>query len=101
MARGLDGRYLFNDDDDSIIFLDLFKKRVQEVGYKCYAWVLMDNHYHLLLRTSERPLSELMKLLNTDSARYFNRKRQRRGYVFQDRKVFCYIGSREDLAKEF
>ena len=85
MARGLEGRDLFDDDDDHIIFLDLFKKRVQEVGYKCYAWVLMDNHYHLLLRTSERPLSELMKPLNTDYARYFNRKRQRRGYVFQDR----------------
>ena len=85
MARGIDGRDLFKGDDDRNIFLNFFKKRLQEVGYKCYAWVLMDNHYHLLLRTSEKTLSGLMKPLNSDYARYFNRKRERRGYVFQDR----------------
>ena len=65
MARGLDGRNLFEDDDGHIVFLDLFKKRVQEVGYKFYALVLMDNHYHLILETEFANLSRAMHYLNT------------------------------------
>lgn len=85
MARGIEGRNIFNTDGDRQIFLDLLQKGIAATGYRCYAWVLLPNHYHLLLRTSEKPLSELMRKLNSNYAIYYNKKYNRRGYLFQDR----------------
>jgi hypothetical protein len=45
----------------------------------------MDNHYHLLILTGEKHLSELMRQLNASYAQYYSKKYDRRGYLFQDR----------------
>jgi len=60
-------------------------------GHKCLAWCLMDNHYHLVLRSNENPLSGLMRPLNGAYARWFNKRHHRRGYLFQDRykSILC------------
>jgi putative transposase len=63
MARGIDGRDIFIDDDDRIRFLGLLESGIQKSGCKCYAWTLMKNHYHLLLCTNGYPLSAMMMLL--------------------------------------
>jgi len=85
MARGIAGRDLFQSDADREMFLSFLGDSTKKTGYRCYAWVLMSNHYHLLLRASDQPLMELMRGLNAKYARYFNRKHKQRGYVFQDR----------------
>ena len=85
MARGIEGRSIFNDDEDRFHFLSLLSEGIAQCGFKCYAWVLMDNHYHLLLRTNEKPLSVLMRSLNSKYARWFRKKNHSSGYVFQDR----------------
>jgi REP element-mobilizing transposase RayT len=76
---------LFQDSEDKYSFLQFISKRIIETDFRCYAWALMDTHYHLLIRTSEKPLWQLMKPLNTEYARYFNRKYNRRGPLFADR----------------
>jgi REP element-mobilizing transposase RayT len=85
MARGIDGASLFEDDADRRVLLDLLKRGIARSGVLCYAWCLMDNHYHLVIRCGDKPLDSMMRALNASYARYFNRKRQRHGYVFQDR----------------
>jgi putative transposase len=85
MARGIEGRDIFCDDEDRRKFLDLLTYRIKRTGFKCYAWVLMSNHYHLLIRTNEKHLSELMRGLNAGYAQYYSKKNKRRGYLFQDR----------------
>jgi REP element-mobilizing transposase RayT len=51
----------------------------------CYAWALMPNHYHLVLRPLSDSLSKIMLRLNGGYARYFNKRNNRKGYLFQDR----------------
>ena len=53
MACCLDGLLLFADDDDRTFFLRLLAQYVNETGCRCYAWALMPNHYHLLLRNGD------------------------------------------------
>jgi REP element-mobilizing transposase RayT len=85
MARGIEGRDIFGTDDDRTAFLSLMSSNLLRVGYKCYAWALMTNHYHLVLRASDRHLAELMRPLNADYARTYGERHGRRGYLFQDR----------------
>ncbi|MBD3392540.1 MAG: hypothetical protein GF418_10685 [Chitinivibrionales bacterium] len=98
MARGIDGRAVFIDDADRNRFLDLLSRGLSRVSYKCYGWSLMPNHYHLVIRASEEPLGPFMRRLNSTYARYFNRKNERKGYVFQDR--FKSIPTQDQLYLE-
>ncbi|HEX2957177.1 MAG TPA: transposase [Chitinispirillaceae bacterium] len=85
MARSLVSEVLFNDDEDRSVFLSLFGKYLDLVDYRCYAWALMSNHYHLVVRTSDQDLWGLMKPLNTSYARYHKKKHKRDGPPFRDR----------------
>jgi putative transposase len=91
MARGLDGKKIFLDIDDRQVFLTILTREITQCGYRCLAWCLQSNHYHLFLRTNENPMSSLMRPLNSGYARWFNDKHNRRGYLFQDRfkSVLC------------
>jgi len=85
MSRGIDGMDIFRSDQDRQQFLLLLWKYLDETRMKCYAWSLMPNHYHLVIRNSELPLVKLMKPLNSCYAGYYNSIYKRRGYLFQDR----------------
>lgn len=85
MSRGLNGMTLFKDAHDRKQFLTILSNRLPEAECYCYAWVLMDNHYHLLLRPLGQDLKGIMRRINSAYANYYNRRYQRRGYVFQDR----------------
>ncbi len=85
MARGIGGRALFEDDHDRQQFLAWLERMLSTNNYQCYAWVLMDNHYHLLPRISHIPLGGAMRWLNSRYAGYHGKRHDRRGYLFQDR----------------
>ncbi|MBD3391383.1 MAG: hypothetical protein GF418_04985 [Chitinivibrionales bacterium] len=85
MARGLDGMDIFRSDKDRNHFLHLLGKYLQMFDIRCYAWALMPNHYHFLVRPPGRDLGIMMRRLNGSYARYFNKTCGRRGYVFMDR----------------
>lgn len=85
MSRGIDGMVLFRDDEGREKMCSLFGKVFTEGTCQCYAWVLMDNHYHLVIRPLNQTLQRLMRRINRSYAKYYNRKYNRRGYVFQDR----------------
>ena len=91
MSRGLNGIELFRDDEDRHFFLQRLAESLRVTGYTCHAWALMDNHYHLLLRTSELPMSKVMRPLNGSFGRWYNKKYGRRGYLYQDRfkSILC------------
>jgi REP element-mobilizing transposase RayT len=91
MAHSIEGKYLFLDDQDRNEFLSRFAKGLTGSDFQCYAWTLMDDHYHIFIKTSHLPLSKLMRALNSGYARYYNKKYGRRGYLFQDRfqSVLC------------
>lgn len=63
-ARGNARQKIFLDDEDRRLFLDLFAKEITQQGWPCYAYCLMDNHYHLLVETPEPTLVTGMRRLN-------------------------------------
>ena len=91
MARGIERRKLFLDDKDRQSFLDRLAINLEETQTQCYAWALISNHFHLLLRTGPTPLSKVMRRLMTGYAVTFNKKHKRSGHLFQNRykSVIC------------
>jgi putative transposase len=85
MARCLRSEVLFKDDDDRSFFLRIFANSVSKAEYRCYAWTLLNNHYHLIVRTSSLDMWHLMKPLNTHYAAYHKKRYGRMGPLFQDR----------------
>jgi REP element-mobilizing transposase RayT len=76
---------LFFSTDDFQDFVDRLCRLCLECGAVLFAWVLMDNHVHLVVQTSTGALSRLMQRLNTGFAIRFNRRTGRRGYVLMNR----------------
>ncbi len=85
MARGIEGRKIFRDDKDCESFLDRLGIILEETQTQCYAWALIPNHFHLLLRTGHTPLSKVMRRLMTGYAVTFNKRHKRSGHLFQNR----------------
>jgi putative transposase len=91
ITRGIERRNIFLDDHDRIDFLDRLELVLEKTGCRCYAWVLMPNHFHLLIRTGKTPLSLMMRRLLTGYAVGFNHRHRRHGYLFQNRykSILC------------
>lgn len=86
ITRGVDRMDIFYDVQDRSVFLKRASSRLAENGGILYAWCLMTNHVHLLVRFDEEgPLSGFMHKLNTDYAIYINSKYDRDGHLFQGR----------------
>jgi REP element-mobilizing transposase RayT len=91
IIRGIERKAIFKDAKDYRNFLDRLDLVLTETETPCFAWALMSNHAHLLLRTDLMPLSLVMRRLLTGYAQQFNRRHQRHGHVFQNRykSVLC------------
>lgn len=84
-SRGNEKQKIYRDDMDRERFLAMLAKVKREIGFDLYAYVLMPNHYHILIRTREENLSKIMQLLNSRYSMYFNWKHRRVGHLFQGR----------------
>jgi putative transposase len=84
-ARGVVRRPLYRSDADRAGFLSLLSTVVQTRCWRCFAYCLMDNHYHLLVRTPNQDLPEGMRELNGTHAIRFNAVNGSDGHVFQGR----------------
>ena len=89
--RGIERRKIFRDNKDRDNFLDRLGNVLSDSGTPCYAWALIPNHVHLLLKTGNTPLSTVMQRILTGHAAYFNRRHQRHGKLFQNRykSILC------------
>ena len=76
---------IFENDRDREHFVELLALLVERYCVKLHAYVLMDNHYHLLIETPEGNASRALQWLNLSYAAWFNAKHQRTGPVFQAR----------------
>jgi putative transposase len=85
MVRGIEGRRIFEDDRDREDFLNRLGIAIEEGEARCFAWALLPNHVHLLLRTGLLPLGKLMRRLLSGYAVRFNHRHRRSGYLFQNR----------------
>jgi putative transposase len=84
-SRGNEQRPIFRDDVDRKMFLTFLGDAVQRFGWSVTAWVLMTNHYHLVVQTPDPNLSRGMHWLNGTYVGWFNRRHKRSGHLFQGR----------------
>ncbi len=85
MARGNQGRPIFRDDKDRERFLQTLAESCAKTGWWIHAYVLMANHYHLLVETPEGNLVAGMKWLQGIYTQRFNRRHEVSGHLFQGR----------------
>ena len=82
IIRGIERRKIFREDADRVNFLDRLGGIVVDTQTQCFAWALIPNHAHILLRTGRVPIATVMRKLLTGYAVSFNRKYRRHGQLF-------------------
>ena len=85
MLRGINQQQIFEDTEDCERFLDILKECKEVCGYDIYAYCLMGNHVHLLIKEGTEPLELIFKRICGKFAYWYNIKYRRIGHLFQDR----------------
>jgi putative transposase len=91
MGRGIDGLDIFDNRIDCEDFLKRLQDLCEKKALSVYAWALMSNHFHLLVRTGNLSLSDSMRKILTGYVVNFNRRHKRYGHLFQNRykSILC------------
>jgi REP element-mobilizing transposase RayT len=91
ICRGFERRAVFRSDEDREDFINRLSRIVTETKTACYAWALIPNHFHLLLRNCGTPITTTMRRLLTGYAVSFNRRHNRKGRLFRNRykSILC------------
>lgn len=84
-SRGDLQEAIFNDDQDRTAFLNVLGEVISRFRWRCHAYCLMGNHYHLMIETPEGNLTKGMRQLNGVFTQWSNRRHKRSGHVFQGR----------------
>src|SRR3989344_1494867 len=84
-SRGNNRENVFFEEKDYHRFLDNLERFSTSFHYDIYAYCILPNHFHLLLRTHSTSLSKIMQVLMTAYTMYANKKYQRVGHIFQGR----------------
>lgn len=95
--RGNAGDAVFKSIRDREKFLEYLGKAAERFSIRIHTYCLMTNHYHLLVETPDPNLSRSIQWINVSYATYFNRKRDRRGHLFQGRFTSILIDADEYL----
>ncbi len=91
ICRGIERKRIFRDNRDRDNFVERLGNILVQTSTHCYAWALIPNHFHLLLKTGHVPISIVMRRLLTGHAISFNRRYRRHGHLFQNRykSILC------------
>ncbi len=85
VLRGSNRQTIFEDEEDAIRFLETLQVYKNKSGYNMYAYCLMGNHIHLLLKEEQEELAIIMRRIGASYVYWYNLKYQRCGHLFQDR----------------
>ena len=86
MVQGIERNYIFQEDKMKEKYRKLIFEKIDENDISLLAYCIMDNHTHLLLRAlKSKDVSKLMSQINTAFGKYYNKEKNRVGYVFRDR----------------
>ena len=96
-SRGVGGHILFEDDEDKQTFMATLQAILKDYEAELYAYCLMGNHFHLLVKKNLDQLSLLVGTLQSRYAKHFNARHERYGHLFQGRFGSKPIVSDEQL----
>ena len=85
IQRGINKEIIFHDVKDHEKFLQILYDVKAKSGFELYAYCLMNNHIHLLIKEGEEPLGEVFRRLGSRFVPWYNKKYDRVGHLFQNR----------------
>ena len=85
IMRGINRQRIFEDEEDYKKYLWELKRFQEICGYQLYAWCLMPNHIHILIREGNEPLEQVFRRIGASFIYWYNMKYERIGHLFQDR----------------
>ena len=85
IQRGNNKEYVFKKDEHKKYLLTKLNEIKNLMGFEVYGFVLMDNHYHFIIKCYECGISTIMHRINCNYGKYYNALYYRTGHVFQDR----------------
>ena len=85
ILRGIDKQDIFLEDMDRYKFINEIIKTKEKYKYELYAYCLMDNHVHLMIKDTNNSIHKIMQSLTISYSEYFNKKYDRTGHLFQNR----------------
>ena len=85
IQRGSNREYIFEKDIYKGYLINILKETKAKYDFKLYGYVIMDNHYHMIIQTIDTPISKVMHNINFHYGKYYNYKEERTGPVFDDR----------------
>ena len=85
MLRGIGKQNIFEDDLDKKKFMQILAASKEKSGFELYAYCLMNNHVHLLLKVGNDPLEIIIKRIGSNYVYWYNTRYERVGHLFQDR----------------
>ena len=85
MFRGANRQEIFHDEEDKLRFLEILEKYKKNSKVEVYAWCLMDNHIHILLKEGAEEISQTLKRVAVSYVWFYNSKYKATGHLFQDR----------------
>ena len=83
--RFASGEAIFSDPNEAVEFVELIRRIKKRDGWTVFAWAIMSNHYHLVLRTGTIPLWRGMHAIQNGFSRGYNRRHRRTGGLWQSR----------------
>jgi len=91
IARGIDRGKIFQDPSDKRNFIERLEEIIKDTETRCFAWAIIPNHFHLILKTGNVPIATVMRRLLTGHALWYNRRHRRSGHLFQNRykSILC------------
>ncbi len=91
MIRGINKSAVFKSKKDKLHFREKLGENILRAGCRVYAWVIMDNHVHILFKSGREGISTVMRKLLTWYAQDYNRRHNRSGYGFENRykSILC------------
>ena len=85
MLRGINQQQIFQDEEDNLKFLQIVKECKAISEFKLFAYCLMENHVHLLIKEGKEPIELIFKRIGNRFVYWYNTKYKRVGHLFQDR----------------
>ena len=85
MLRGINRQTIFEDDEDRSKFIELLRYYKTTSEYQLFAYCLMDNHTHLLIKETTESISNTVKRISSSYVNWYNKKYDRCGHLFQER----------------
>lgn len=97
MIRGINKQDIFLDEQDKYKFKKELKRTKEKYKYNLYSYCLMPNHVHLELKDNDECVDKIMQGIQISYSKYFNKKYERVGHLFQNRYLSRIVESENDI----